>query len=92
MILVLLGGCGFKRSELMEYLKEVLSVCGESIVMEMVWLNKTESAASGKEDNYQLIIKSGSVTLDHECLIPIIEKFGMKMKKQGGLWIFSKKE
>jgi hypothetical protein len=76
----------------MEFLKEVLSVCGESIIMEMVWLNKSESAASDEDDDYQLIIKSSSVTLDQECLIPIMEKFGMKMKRQGELWIFSKNE
>lgn len=81
-----------KRLELMEFLKEVLSVCGESIIMEMVWLNKTESAASGKDDGYQLVIKSSSMTLDQENLIPVIEKFGMKMKKQGELWILFKNE
>ena len=81
-----------KRLELMEFLKEVLSVCGESIMMKMVWLNKTESIASGEDNDYQLVTTSSSVTLDQECLIPVIEKFGMKMKKQGKLWIFSKNE
>ena len=81
-----------KRLELMEFLKDVLCFCGESIIMEMVWLNKTESADSGEDDDFQLVIKSSGVELYQECLIPIIEKFGMKMKKQGEVWIVSRNE
>jgi hypothetical protein len=81
-----------KRSELVEFLKEVLRVCGESIAMEMVWLNKTESVASSEDENYQLFIKLSSGTLDQECLNRAIEKFGLKMRKEGELWIFSRNE
>jgi hypothetical protein len=73
----------------MDFLKEVLSVYGESVLMEMVWLSKTETAASGGDDDYELVVKSSSLTSDGDCLNPILERFGMKAKKQGELWIFS---
>ncbi|MGA3058927.1 MAG: hypothetical protein ABSD92_01010 [Candidatus Bathyarchaeia archaeon] len=78
-----------KRSDLMKFLKEVLRVCGESIIMEMVWLNKTSSDSVTKEEDYQLVIKSSIELSDQECLNQIIEKNGLKMKKQGDLWVFS---
>jgi hypothetical protein len=81
-----------KRLELIEFLKEVLRVCGESIAMEIVWLNKTESAVSSGDENYQLVVKSSSGRLDQDCLNRIVQKFGMKVRKEGELWIFSRDE
>ena len=74
----------------MEFLREVLRVCGESIIMEMVWLNKTSADSVTEEANYQLIIKSSSELSGEECLSQIIERYGLKMEKQNYFWVFSR--
>lgn len=79
-----------KRSELVEFLRDVLRVCGESVQMEVVWLKKTEGLAFD-DDDYELFVKSSSGTMDHACLVPLLEKFGMKVEKQGDVWVFQKK-
>jgi hypothetical protein len=88
---VLAGIYRLKRVDIMDFLNEVLRVCGESVTMDIVWLKKTETAISAEEADYQLVVKSSRGLSDEECLNQIVEKFGMKMEKQGEFWIFSKK-
>lgn len=78
-----------KRQDLMEFLKEVLRVCGDLNLIEMVWVKKADSIKSQKQDDYQLVIKSTSSLDQEECLTQVNEKFRMKMEKQGDLWLFS---
>jgi hypothetical protein len=86
------GDALLKRVDLMEFLKEVLCVCGESIIMEMIWLNKPESLIGTEDEDYQLVIKSSSGLSGQECFNQIIEKYRLKMEKQGDLWVFSRNE
>jgi hypothetical protein len=78
-----------KRQDLMEFLKEVLRVCSDLNLIEMVWVKKADSIKSQKQDDYQLVIKSTSSLDQEECLTQVNEKFRMKMEKQGDLWLFS---
>lgn len=78
-----------KREELIEFLKEVLHVCGESVVMEMVWLEKAVETSGIAEEKYHLVIRSNSDLSDDDCLGRIIEKFGLKLEKKAGLWVLS---
>jgi hypothetical protein len=74
-----------------EFLKEVLRVCGESIIMEMVWLDKISAGSKADQENYQLVIKSRNELSGQEHLTKIIEKYGLKMEKQDDtLWFFSR--
>ena len=86
----MLGGLQTKRLEALDFLKAILNVCGESISLEMVWLNKAESTTSDREDDYQLVIKSSGLTLDNKCFSSLTEKYKLIMKKHGEIWIFSK--
>jgi hypothetical protein len=80
-----------KRQDLVEFLKEVLRVCGDSIIMEMVWLDKISAGSKADKENYQLVIKSRNELSGQEHLTKIIEKYGLKMEKQDdNLWFFSR--
>lgn len=78
-----------KRGELVDFLKEVLHVCGESAVMEMVWMEKTAETSVIEEEQYLLVIRSSCDLSNDDCLKGVIEKFGLKLEKKAGLWILS---
>ncbi len=82
-----------KRAELIDFLKEVLRVCGESIIMEMIWLKRNSSGDSPyyQGEDYSLVVHTGSNLSNNECLNEINERFGTKVRKQGEFWVFSKK-
>jgi hypothetical protein len=79
-----------KRLEVLGFLKEVLRVCGESILIEMAWLRKITQASNCEDENYQLVIRAILKEEDLKCVRPIAAKFGMEMKQHGEIWIFSK--
>jgi hypothetical protein len=80
-----------KRLEALQFLREILKVCGESIIVEMAWLRKITKSSDGEDENYQLVIQATLKEEDLKCIRPITAKFGVEMKLQGEIWIFSKK-
>jgi hypothetical protein len=85
------GGKWVDRVELISFLKEVLRVCGESVTIEIARLEKISSTVNTQDEDFQLVLGSGSDLPKMKCLNQVVEKFGMKMEKQGEFWIFSKK-
>ncbi len=82
-----------KRADLIDFLKEVLRVCGESIIMEMIWLKKNSPKDNSEEqgEDYHLVVHTSSNLSDIECLNEVNERFGTKMGKHGNFWVFSEK-
>ena len=78
------------REELTDFLKEVLHACGESISIDIVWLEKIKTT-SGLEEEYQLLIKSDVDLQKQDCIKPIIDKYGLKLARQGFFWVLSEK-
>jgi hypothetical protein len=81
-----------KRWEIIDILKEILRVCGPHIDVKMVWLKGEPEQAGIEKGTYQIVIRA---TFDEEaiaCVQPINEKYGLKMKQEDGLWIFTKGE
>ena len=77
------------RWEILEFLKEVLRLCGDELVVEMVWLRGLESEPLN-DDAYQLVLKAILDEAAIECLKPIVQRFGMRMKQEDGNWVFTK--
>ena len=79
-----------KRWEIVDILREILRVCGDKIKVEMVWL-KGETVHTGIDyGKYQIVM---SAIFDEDalaCIKPLNEKYGLKMKQERGLWIFTK--
>jgi hypothetical protein len=81
-----------KRWEIIDILREILRVCGPHINVEMVWLKGIPENAGINNGKYQILMRA---TFDDEalaCVEPIKEKYGLKMTRDDGLWIFTKKE
>ena len=81
-----------KRWEIIDILKEILAVCGHAIKVEMVWLKGIPEKAGINDERYEIVMRA---TLDDDaiaCMTPINEKYSLKMKQKGDLWIFTKKE
>ncbi len=81
-----------KRWEIIDILREILRVCGPHIDVKMVWLKGVPEHAGIENGTYQIVIRA---TFDEEaivCVEPIIEKYGLKMSQDDGLWIFTKGE
>lgn len=81
-----------KRWEIIDILREILRACGPHIIVEMVWLKGVPESAGIGNGTYQIVIRA---TFDEEalsCIEPIIEKYGLKMTQDDGLWVFTKKE
>ena len=81
-----------KRWEILDILKEILRVCGSRIDVKMVWLKGVPEQAGIDIGTYQIVMRA---TFDEEaiaCVEPINEKYGLKMKQEDGLWIFTKGE
>lgn len=81
-----------KRWEIIDTLREILRACGPHIIVGMVWLKGVPESAGIGNGTYQIVIRA---TFDEEalsCVEPIIEKYGLKMTQDDGLWVFTKKE
>ena len=81
-----------KRLEIIDILREILRVCGPLINLEMVWLKGVPESAGIGNGTYQIVMRA---TFDEKalaCVEPIKEKYGLKMTRDDGLWIFTKKE
>ena len=79
-----------KRWEIVDLLREILRVCGDKIRVEMVWL-KGEIEHAGIDDaNYQIVVRAVFDEAALACIKPLNEKYGLKMKQERGLWIFTK--
>jgi len=79
-----------KRWEIVDLLREILRVCGDKIRVEMVWL-KGETEHAGIDDaNYQIAMRAVFDEAALACIKPLNEKYGLKMKQERGLWIFTK--
>jgi len=79
-----------EHREIVEFLKEVLRLCGNMFDVEMIWLKNAEPEASPEDGKYQLVTKAKLDKHVLECLKPIAERYGLEMKKQDDLWIFAK--
>jgi hypothetical protein len=81
-----------KRWEIIDILREILRACGPHINVEMVWLKGIPESAGIGNSTYQIVMRA---TFDEEalsCVEPVLEKYGLKMTRDDGLWIFTKKE
>ncbi len=81
-----------KRWEIIDILREILRVCGPKIDVKMVWLKGVPEQAGIDKGVYQIVMRAN---LDKEalaCVEPINEKYGLKMKQENDLWIFTKGE
>ena len=79
-----------KRWEIVDILREILRVCEDKIKVEMVWL-KGETVHAGIDDGkYQIVISAIFDEAAIACIKPLNEKYGLKMKQERGLWIFTK--
>jgi len=81
-----------KRWEIIDILKEILRVCGSHIDVKMAWLRGVPERAGIDNGTYQIVMRA---TFDEEgltCVESVKEKYGLKMKQEDGLWIFTKGE
>ena len=79
-----------KRWEILDILREILRICGDKIKVEMVWL-KGETVHAGIDDGkYQIVMSAIFDEAALACIKPLNEKYGLKMKQEHGLWIFTK--
>jgi hypothetical protein len=79
-----------KRWEIVDILREILRVCGDKIKVEMVWL-KGETVHAGIDDGkYQIVMSAIFDEAALACIRPLNEKYGLKMKQEHGLWVFTK--
>ena len=81
-----------KRWEIIDILREILRVCGHRIKVEMVWLKGVPERSGIDNGEYQIVMRA---TFDEEalaCVTPINEKYGLKMRQEDGLWIFTKEK
>ena len=79
-----------KRWEIVDILREILRICGDKIKVEMVWL-KGETVHAGIDDGkYQIVMSAIFDEAALACIRPLNEKYGLKMKQERGLWIFTK--
>jgi hypothetical protein len=81
-----------KRWEIVDILREILRVCGEKIKVEMVWLKGENDHAGIDDGKYQIVMRAVFDEDALACIKPLTEKYGLKMKQEDGLWIFTKEE
>ena len=67
-----------------------MRICGDKIKVEMVWL-KGETDHTGIDDGkYQIMMRAVFDEAALACIKPLNEKYGLKMKQERDLWIFTK--
>jgi len=79
-----------KRWEIVDILREILRVCGDKIKVEMVWLKGETDHAGIDNGKYQIVMRAVFDEAALACIKPLNEKYGLKMKQERGLWIFTK--
>jgi len=79
-----------KRWEIVDILREILRVCGDKIKVEMVWLKGETDHAGIDDGKYQIVMRAVFDEAALACIEPLNEKYGLKMKQEAGLWIFTK--
>ena len=79
-----------KRWEIVDILREILRVCGDRINVEMVWLKGVDEQSTIDDGKYQIVMKATFDQAALACLKPLNEKYGLKMRKEDGLWTFTK--
>ena len=78
-----------KRSEAVEFLKDIFDACREQIVIDMIYLRQTHQPIQASEnEGYQVVVKANLDKSSRDCLKPIIEKHGLDMKEEKGCLIF----
>jgi hypothetical protein len=78
-----------KRWEIVDFLKEILRACGESIAFEMI-LVKGEGSMAIDEGNFKLLWKAQLDEITLKCVEDVAKKFNVDMKEENGLWVFGK--
>ena len=78
-----------KRWEIVDFLKEILKACGESIAFEML-LVKSEGSMAIHEGNFKLVWKAQFDEITLKCVEDVAKKFNVDMKKENDLWVFGK--
>ena len=86
-----LGDMHMKRWEIIDILREILRVCGDKIKVEMVWLKGENDHAGIDDGKYQIVMRAIFDEAALACIKPLNEKYGLKMKQEDGLWIFTKR-
>ncbi len=59
--------------------------------VEMVWLKGVPESAGIGNGKYQIVMRATFTDEALGCVEPIVEKYGLKMKQDDGLWTFTKK-
>ncbi len=85
------SGVRMKRWEIIDILREILRICGDKIKVEMVWLKGDTDHAGIDDGRYQIVMRAVFDDAALACIKPLNEKYGMKMKQEDGLWIFTKR-
>ena len=80
-----------KRWEIVDILREILRVCGERINVEMVWLRGVDEQLTIDDEKYQIVMRAALDEAAIACLKPLNEKYGLNMRKEHGLWTFTKR-
>ena len=80
-----------KRWEIVDILREILRVCGHVIKVEMIWLKGNPEGDGIEDGKYQIVMRAKFDEDAIACLQPINKKYGLKMREEQGLWIFTKK-
>ena len=81
-----------KRWEIIDILREILRVCGSLINVEMVWLKGVPESAGIGNGTYQIVMRATFTKEALACVKPVMEKYELKVERDDGLWIFTKKE
>ena len=84
------SGVRMKRWEIVDILREILRVCGDKIKVEMVWLKGETDHAGIDNGKYQIVMRAVFDEAALACIKPLNEKYGLKMKQERDLWIFTK--
>ena len=79
-----------KRWEIVDILREILRICGDKIKVEMVWLKGETDRAGIDDGKYQIVMRAVFDEAALACIKPLNEKYGLKMKQERDLWIFTK--
>ena len=81
-----------KRWEIVDILREILRVCGHTIKVEMIWLKGMPESNGIEDGKYQIVMRAKFDKEAIACLLPLNERYGLKMWQEGNLWIFTKGE
>jgi hypothetical protein len=72
------------RQEATAVLREILAACRELIEVNYVSLNPSDAQIRSNSGDYELYIKSTLTEPLRKCMIPILEKHQLRLKKLAG--------